>query len=141
MTDVGPGFRLRPMSDARTLYIEEVLGLKAADLRRAPRPQVVGVIVVTPELNEIEAALLDKILAAVQLKNLNVYPTPPPNLTPQHVLAFNGSTGVVPNGPTTFWGLPRLAQMCGDGPEVAAHKRETWAQLKKFRAQYNAPPA
>ena len=136
-------------TDAQRLYLEDVLGVSPESYRQvlpttgntaaaAPPKLIHAHVILSPALNEAEQDLLRKILASIQLGDLPIFDVLPDVLECQHVLAFNGSSGVTANGPVTHWGFSLVSQMVGSTAEVSAHKRETWAQLQKFRKVLDA---
>ncbi len=136
------------LSHTSERYLESVLGLSMDHLRRLrsvrlPKPVPLaevhhtGVpVVLTPELNPAERALLQKIVASVELLNFQHVEKLdlPETLAAPHVLEFSlrrpagrstGATGV-------HWQLPPLADMTGASPEVVQLKKLTWNLLQQF---------
>lgn len=124
-------------------YIDDVLGTSSqAYLQSRPMVQpaevacgsaaaAVGgrIVIVTPELSAGEQALLQKILASIQLVDFLQVKQLEPSLNPKHILSFQGAT---PGRNGKVWDFPALASMLGEGPDVAAQKKTTWTLLKQL---------
>lgn len=124
-------------------YIEEVLGVPAHLFSFGPSeesPPAIGVFVMTPELTPEQEALLTKILASVKLTEYTHAEVNevrlgelPEGITAQHVLAFNDEhNGRSHTDQSVWWSLPSLQAMSGEGPDVAALKKEAWSILQQF---------
>jgi hypothetical protein len=131
------------LDDGQLQYIEDVLGVSASHFAfeaDEPVARAIGVLVMTPELSPDQEVLLKKILASVKLNNYTHVEVNevrlgelPDGLAARHVIAFNDEHNGRSTGENTvWWSLPSLAGMIGEGPEVAANKKEAWTFLQQF---------
>lgn len=137
------------LDEGQLQYIEEVLGVPAHlfsfDQSEESVPAI-GVFVMTPELTPEQEALLTKILASVKLSEYTHAEVNevrlgqlPEEINARHVLAFNDEhNGRSHTDQSVWWSLPSLSAMTGEGPEVAALKKEAWAILQQFAQEMRA---
>lgn len=138
------------LDEGQLQYIEEVLGVPAHmfsfDQSVESTPPAIGVFVMTPELTPEQEALLTKILASVKLAEYTHAEVNevrlgelPEEISAQHVLAFNDEhNGRNTSAQSVWWSLPSLSSMTGEGPEVAALKKEAWTILQQFAQEMRA---
>ena len=131
------------LSDARRLYIEEVLGTSVAAYRPAPRaggeavqpaPILRTIVVLTPPLGDAARALLTKILGSVRLTDFTHVEGDEP-VAAAHVLHF-GPGAIAGRSTTahgTCWGFHDLERLVtGEAQDVTQLKREVWTLLQAF---------
>lgn len=123
-------------TDAQILYIQEVLGTTVEGFQTAVPPAVNEVAVLTPPLEREELALLGKVLGSVHLQAYShVFSIDQVPAGTVHVLSFQEANGRWTEEGRVWWGLPSLSFMTGNGPAVAASKKEAWALLQQFQKE------
>lgn len=118
------------LTDAQIQYLEEVLGVSAANFHTtSARPELPSILTAAESDEEIE--LLGKVLASIGLGEYGDSPDAP------HVLVFDSKApqGRRQSGEQVRWGLPSLKDMLGASAAVTARKREAWATLKLFQQE------
>lgn len=148
------------LTDEQRQYLEEVLGVNPLGmvLGNVPAPantasvavgepstELAGpehheLLVLTYPLEDLERALLQKILASVKLQNYTHYEQNqielaelPEGVSAAKVLAFidyPGGKNIFDE--STWFVFPPVAQMTGANATVNARKKETWNLLQQF---------